>query len=66
MCWNTKEGEKKPNYWGSITQAGTVCLGMDAQGKEIYVPFNELVPMVHPNDILVDGKLLMQHSLVFH
>ena len=20
MCWNTKDGEKKPNYFGSITQ----------------------------------------------
>jgi len=55
ICWNTKEGPKKPNYFGSITQAGTVCLGIDAQGNEVYVPFNQLVPMVHPNDIEVDG-----------
>lgn len=51
MCWNTKMGEKKPNYFGSITQAGTVALGVDARGDEVHVPFNELVPMVHPNDI---------------
>jgi len=55
MTWNTKEGEKKSNYFGSITQAGTVCLGMDAEGKEVYVPFNDVIPMVHPNDIEVDG-----------
>jgi len=55
MCWNTKDGEKKPNYFGSITQAGTVGLGVDARGEEVYAPFNKLVPMVHPNDIEVDG-----------
>lgn len=55
MCWNTKDGEKKPNYFGSITQAGTVGLGVDARGEEVHVPFNHLIPMVHPNDIEVDG-----------
>ena len=28
---------------------------MDAEGKEVYVPFNDVIPMVHPNDIEVDG-----------
>ena len=55
VCWNTKDGEKKPNYFGSITQAGTVGLGVDARGDEVYVPFNKLIPMVNPNDIEVDG-----------
>lgn len=55
ICWNTKTGLKKPNYFGSITQAGTVQLGIDGNGKEVYVPFNELVPMVNPNDIEIDG-----------
>jgi len=55
MTWMTKDGEKKPNYFGSITQAGTVGLGSGARGEEIHVPFNHLIPMVNPNDIEVDG-----------
>jgi hypothetical protein len=27
LTWMTKSGLKKPNYWGSITQAGTVRIG---------------------------------------
>ena len=63
LCWNTKDGEKKPNYFGSITQAGTVGLGVNAIGEEVHVPFNDLVPMVHPNDIEVDGKFLYFNRL---
>ena len=55
MTWMTKDGEKKPNYFGSITQAGTVGLGSGPRGEEIHVPFNQLIPMVHPNDIEIDG-----------
>jgi myo-inositol-1-phosphate synthase len=46
ISWNTKEGVKHPNYLGSITQASTVLLGTSAQGEEIYVPMNDLLPMV--------------------
>ena len=56
LTWTTKEGEKKPNYFGSITQAGTVGLGVDAKGNEVHVPFSKLLPMVDPNDIVIDGK----------
>lgn len=37
--------------YGSITQAGTVLLGSDENGKDVFVPMNDLVPMVNPNDI---------------
>lgn len=55
MSWRTKEGLHKANYFGSITQASTVCLGTGPEG-EVYVPMSELLPMVHPNDIVFDGK----------
>ena len=50
----TKEGLKKPNYWGSLTQASTCRVG-NYKGEEVYVPFNKLLPMVHPNDIVLSG-----------
>lgn len=54
LTWTTKTGEKRANYYGSLLQASTVCLGMAPQG-EVHVPFRDLLPMVHPDDIIFDG-----------
>ncbi|XP_053376233.1 inositol-3-phosphate synthase 1-A-like [Mercenaria mercenaria] len=54
MSWHTKEGIKHANYLGSITQASTVCLGTGPEG-EIYVPLKDMLPMVDPDDIVIDG-----------
>ncbi len=45
---------QKANYFGSLLQASTVCLGSGLEG-EVNVPFRDLLPMVHPNDIVFDG-----------
>ena len=50
----TKEGLKKPNYWGSLTQAATCRVG-NYRGEEAYTPFSSLLPMVHPNNIVWGG-----------
>ena len=50
----TKEGLKKPNYWGSLTQASTVRVG-NYLGEEAFTPMSSLLPMVHPNDIVLGG-----------
>lgn len=55
MTWNTKEGEKKANYYGSLTQCTTVRIGNDVEGKDVHVPFSNLLPMVHPNNIVLGG-----------
>jgi len=55
MTWRTKEGTHKANYFGSLTQASTVRLGNDKYGNSVSVPFNRLLPMVHPNDLVVGG-----------
>ncbi|CAH3030266.1 unnamed protein product [Porites evermanni] len=54
LSWNTKLGVKKANYVGSMTQSSTVCLGT-GPGGDVYVPLKDLLPMVHPNDIVFDG-----------
>lgn len=54
ITWKTKRGEMKPNYFGSLTQASTVRVG-NFNGKEAYMPFNKLIPMVDPNDIVLGG-----------
>lgn len=43
-----------PNYFGSVTQASTVKIGM-VDGKEVFAPLGSVVPMVHPNDIVLGG-----------
>ncbi|XP_057665006.1 inositol-3-phosphate synthase 1-A [Diorhabda carinulata] len=50
LSWPTKKHVQKANWYGSITQAATVCVG-----DEIYVPISKLLPMVHPDDIVIDG-----------
>jgi len=55
LQWRTKEGVQKANWFGSITQASTVLLGSDYNFKDVYLPMNEMVPMVEPNDIVLDG-----------
>ncbi|KAF1431827.1 Inositol-3-phosphate synthase 1-A, partial [Spheniscus magellanicus] len=55
LSWMTKTGRKKANYYGSLLQASTVCLGTGPTG-DVYVPFRDLLPMVHPNDIVFDGR----------
>ncbi len=49
--WRTRTGTQQANWYGSLTQAGTVLLGSDDTGKDVFVPMNDLVPMVNPNDI---------------
>ncbi|XP_072338479.1 inositol-3-phosphate synthase 1-A-like isoform X1 [Scyliorhinus torazame] len=54
LSWMTKTGEKVANYYGSLFQASTVCLGTGPAG-DVYVPFKDLLPTVNPNDIVFDG-----------
>lgn len=60
LTWRTKNGVKKANYFGSLLQSSTVCVGSGPEG-EVGVPFRDLLPMVHPNDIVFDG---MDNSLL--
>jgi myo-inositol-1-phosphate synthase len=55
MSWETKEGIQNADYFGSITQCSTVCVGQDEAQKSVNVPLNTIVPMVHPNDMVIGG-----------
>jgi len=54
ITWRTKSGVQTPDYFGSLTQASTIRVGMHNQ-KEIYIPFKQLLPMVDPNDLVISG-----------
>eukprot|EP01027_Heterolobosea_sp_BB2_P006163 GEZU01009352.1.p1 GENE.GEZU01009352.1~~GEZU01009352.1.p1 ORF type:complete len:512 (+),score=240.80 GEZU01009352.1:245-1780(+) len=52
--WRTKTGVQTPDYFGSMTQSSTVRIG-SFKGKELYIPFKDLLPMINPNDIILGG-----------
>jgi len=53
--WTTKEGKRNPDYYGSLTQASTVRLGLNEDGESVHTPFNNMLPMVSPNDLVIGG-----------
>lgn len=55
LKWSTRDATHVSNYNGSLTQAATLRLGFDDSGKDVFVPFSSLVPMVAPNDIVLGG-----------
>jgi len=55
LTWNTKGGVKKANYYGSMVQSSTVKIGATADGEDVYIPMRDVLPAVHPNDIVVGG-----------
>jgi myo-inositol-1-phosphate synthase len=56
ISWHTKGGLQQSNYIGSMLRASTVQLGTDPlTGKEIHVPVCDVLPMVHPNDLVLGG-----------
>jgi myo-inositol-1-phosphate synthase len=56
LSWQTREGAKTANYYGSILMGSTMKLGTDAAtAKDVNIPFNAILPMVHPNDLVVGG-----------
>lgn len=56
LVWNTREGKRAANYYGSVVMGSTIKLGTEAKtGKEINIPFHDVLPMVHPNDLVIGG-----------
>ena len=56
LTWPTREGNRTANYYGSVTMASTMKLGTDAKtAKDVNIPFHDVLPMVHPNDLVVGG-----------
>ncbi|WFD30558.1 inositol-3-phosphate synthase [Malassezia sp. CBS 17886] len=54
--WHNKDGLQTPNYYGSLVRASTMRLGTDpVTGKDVWVPFSNVLPMVHPNDFVIGG-----------
>ncbi|KAI1171717.1 myo-inositol-1-phosphate synthase [Nemania sp. FL0916] len=68
LSWDTREGLRSANYYGSVLMGSTIKLGtettpgktMNKKGtgvsnKDVNVPFHSILPMVHPNDLIIGG-----------
>lgn len=60
MSWETKQGTKTANYFGSFTQSATTHCGFkfdEETGnlKDVHRNIKDLLPMVNPNDIEIGG-----------
>jgi myo-inositol-1-phosphate synthase len=56
LVWDTREGSRAANYYGSVVMGSTMKLGTDAKtAKDINIPFHDVLPMVHPNDLVIGG-----------
>lgn len=56
LIWDTKNGERASNYYGSVVMGSTIKLGTDVKtGQDINIPFHDILPMVHPNDLIIGG-----------
>ena len=56
LTWETRTGPQTANYYGSVIMGSTMKLGAEAKtGKEINIPFHDVLPMVHPNDLVIGG-----------
>lgn len=54
--WRTREGSQKADYLGSMLMSSTVKLGQDSLSqKEVHVPMHTLLPMIHPNNLVIGG-----------
>ena len=56
LVWETREGKRSANYYGSLVMGSTIKLGIDSKtGNEINIPFHDILPMVHPDDLIIGG-----------
>nr|CAD7433431.1 unnamed protein product [Timema monikensis] len=55
LTWETKEGPRSADWYGSLTQSSTWRLGSGPAGESVYVPMWELLPMVSPDNLVIDG-----------
>ena len=56
LVWETREGPRAANYYGSVVMGSTMKLGTNAKTtKDVNIPFHDALPMVHPNDLVISG-----------
>jgi len=55
ISWHQRSKVVHANYFGSITQSSTFRVGYTEDGQDHFVPFNCILPMLNPNDLIIGG-----------
>lgn len=55
LSYETKNNIIHSNYYGSLTQSSTIKLGINEVGDNINIPFNKLLPLIDPNELVISG-----------
>lgn len=55
IAWQTRNQTYKPNFNGCLTQVGTLRVGFDDIGRDVFVPLKNVVPMANVTDIVLGG-----------
>ncbi|KAL2263471.1 hypothetical protein VTK26DRAFT_6678 [Humicola hyalothermophila] len=56
LKWETRNGVQTANYYGSVVMGSTMKLGTDTKThKDVNIPLHQVLPMVHPNDLVLGG-----------
>lgn len=55
LSWEQRTGMQNANYLGSVMMNGTLKIGTDEFGKEIYHGFTDLCPLLDPNSLVLGG-----------
>ncbi|KAK3301233.1 uncharacterized protein B0H64DRAFT_33605 [Chaetomium fimeti] len=56
LVWDTRNGRQAANYYGSVVMGSTLKLGTDTKTQQdVNIPFHDVLPMVHPNDMVIGG-----------
>ncbi|TGJ85180.1 hypothetical protein E0Z10_g3606 [Xylaria hypoxylon] len=56
LVWETREGPRAANYYGSVLMGSTMKLGTDAHTmQDVNIPFHDVLPLIHPNDLVIGG-----------
>jgi myo-inositol-1-phosphate synthase len=66
LSWATKtKPAQKADWLGSITQSSTMRVGVDAKNmhKSVYLPMKDVVPMLNPDDLVIDGWDISRKNL---
>ena len=58
--WETRQGRVSANFYGSLTQSGTVHVGYEFDERtkilhDKFIPVKDLLPMVNPCDFEISG-----------
>jgi myo-inositol-1-phosphate synthase len=67
FTWHTKTGIEKSNFLGSVSQVGTIPVGLNGDGQEIFVPIRSMVTAnsLNSNDDLIDEMRYKLQTLMF-